>query len=71
MNYNCPDCGNRLKKVFQSSPRMLNSYQFDAVKAGDFYCDKCKSDKAESGFKYFWIINEIPQHAIKEDNGNE
>jgi hypothetical protein len=50
----CPDCGNDLQRVRQSEPKMYNSYQFDAVKAGDYFCDKCKSDKAMSGYKYFW-----------------
>ena len=31
-----------------------NSYQFDAVKAGDWYCIVCRGDRAESGFRYFW-----------------
>ncbi len=50
----CPDCGNVLQPVVQSSTSMLNPDQFDAVKAGDWYCDNCKGTRAVSGFKYFW-----------------
>jgi hypothetical protein len=33
---------------------MLNRDQFEATRAGDFYCTKCRSDKAKSGYAYFW-----------------
>lgn len=35
---NCPICGNELEYVKQSYPQMLNQDQFDAIKAGDWYC---------------------------------
>ena len=35
----CPKCGNELERVKQSYPAMLNSDQFDAIKAGDWYCE--------------------------------
>ena len=33
---------------------MLNSDQFDSVKAGDWFCCSCKGSEASTGFKYFW-----------------
>lgn len=36
----CPICGETLIEVRQSEPKMLNSEQFDSVKAGDYYCSK-------------------------------
>jgi len=33
---------------------MLNDDQFDAIKAGDFYCDQCPGDRGKSGLRYFW-----------------
>ena len=50
----CPECYNKLKPVVQSSPRMLNEYQFDAIKAGDWFCDVCTSNASVSGYRYFW-----------------
>lgn len=51
----CPQCKGELFKVFQSSPQMLNQDQFDAVKAGDWYCDNCPDNgRGKSGRCYFW-----------------
>jgi hypothetical protein len=50
---NCPSCGNELRRVVNTTG-YLNDFQFDSVKAGDYYCDRCKSDVARSGYKYFW-----------------
>ena len=52
--YHCPECVEPLKPVRQSSSSMLNSEQFDAGRAGDYYCDKCKGTRADTGFRYFW-----------------
>jgi hypothetical protein len=54
----CPNCGRRVEPVTQSIS-CLNSDQFDAVKAGDWYCTACPEDvgtakKSISGFAYFW-----------------
>lgn len=51
----CPGCKNPLKVVRQDGERMFNDDQFDAIKAGDFYCDKCPTnERCHSGFRYFW-----------------
>lgn len=60
---NCPECGDKLKEVKQSPHSMLNSYQFDAVKAGEWECEneKCPGiekvhpDKlANNGHRCYW-----------------
>lgn len=48
----CLDCGESLERVVNRGP--LNSDQFDAVKAGDWFCKACKSDVASTGYKYFF-----------------
>lgn len=52
----CPQCGGELQRVRQESPRMLNDYQFDAVKAGDWYCESCPPNgrSALNKYAYFW-----------------
>ena len=61
----CPQCSTELYKVFQSSPQMLNQYQFDAIKAGDYYCEKCPANGRSKNNKYcyFWEheLGEIEQ----------
>jgi hypothetical protein len=62
MNFNCPDCGTLLKAVRQSESSPLNREQFDAVKAGDFYCDTCPSnDRGNQPFRYFWKTELLDQ----------
>lgn len=43
----CPICNGPVEKVRRSSVSPLNSDQFDAVRCGDYYCDKDR--------KYFWV----------------
>lgn len=52
----CPQCGDALEKVTQSPHGMLNSEQFDAVKAGDFLCRSCPDNGRAANKKhaYFW-----------------
>ena len=54
MRYSCPGCGSKLEKVIQSQNSMLNSEQFDAIKAGDYFCRICKGDRGKSGYRYYW-----------------
>lgn len=54
MSYHCPDCGKQLQPVCQSNGSYLNSDQFDAVKAGDWYCEYCPGDRGKTGYRYFW-----------------
>ena len=51
----CPKCNGPLKEVTYQSNSMLNRDQFDAVRAGDFYCTSCKGSESSSGYKYFWL----------------
>lgn len=50
----CPDCKAKLIKVRQSSNSYLSTNQFNAIKAGDYYCSDCADKTTKSGFKYFW-----------------
>lgn len=47
----CPECEALLKEVEWGR---TDKGQLIPGRAGDWYCDKCKSDKAISGYKYFW-----------------
>lgn len=51
-NHKCPSCVAYLKKVRRDENSMLNAEQFDAVKLGDWFCDKC-ADHGEK-YRYFW-----------------
>lgn len=52
---NCPTCGKRLWRVTRDEDSMLNDEQFDAVRAGDWYCDSCPSNnRARTRYRYFW-----------------
>ena len=56
MSLKCPECGRKLEKVVRSPYSPLNEHQFDAVKAGDWYCAGCPSnDRGNSGYRYFWL----------------
>lgn len=49
----CPICGGSLKAVPPS--KWLNAEQWEAVKAGDYYCGTCPSNGRGNGcFHYFW-----------------
>jgi hypothetical protein len=51
----CPGCGLPLIRVEQSATSPLNKYQFEAGKAGDWFCATCPSnDRGNSAFRYFW-----------------
>jgi hypothetical protein len=51
----CPTCARALHKVMRPSGSMLNDDQFDAVRAGDWYCDTCPSnERGNTGYRYFW-----------------
>ncbi len=55
MAFKCPDCGKPLEKVRQSATSPLNAEQFDAMKAGDFFCDACPSnERGNAQLRYFW-----------------
>jgi hypothetical protein len=50
----CPDCGLELCRVFNGAGSMLNDDQFASVRAGDWFCVKCKGKRSASGHRYFW-----------------
>ena len=50
----CPQCGNELERVTQSSWSMLNAEQFDVVRAGDYYCEVCPDNGRGNGRKCYW-----------------
>ena len=54
----CPNCNRPVHPVTQGNS-YLNSDQFDATRAGDYYCKYCPEDagtakKSRSGYAYFW-----------------
>lgn len=56
----CPQCGGPLRKVRQSPTSPLNRDQFDARKAGDYYCETCPdNDRGNSKLCYWWE-DELP-----------
>ncbi len=51
----CPDCGRVLQRVRRPSGSMLNDDQFDAVRAGDWFCASCPSNgRSNTSNRYFW-----------------
>ena len=56
----CPQCGYTLRTVFQSPDSSLNQYRFDAIKAGDYYCDVCPPNNRSSSNRYcYWWRREV------------
>ncbi len=55
----CPSCNGPLAIVEQTQ-HFLNSEQFDATKAGDYFCSKCPASAGQAGeskttgYAYFW-----------------
>lgn len=56
----CPQCGGKLEEVRQSRGSPLNKDQFDAVKAGDFFCQKCPSNDRGNSPNCYWWVHELP-----------
>ena len=51
----CPNCGSDLNVVCNSFGSMLNDEQFNAERAGDYYCSTCPDNKrGHSGYAYYW-----------------
>ena len=71
MNFKCPDCGKLLQEVRQSENSPLNREQFDASKAGDFFCDSCPSnDRGHAPLRYFWKSELLGQCQHEEFHAN-
>jgi hypothetical protein len=62
----CPGCSGLLEPVRQSDTSPLNRHQFDAVKAGDWFCRNCKGDRSATGFRYYWH-HELPAVVVIDE----
>lgn len=49
----CFDCGRELKPI-GSGPGWMNSDQWDAVRAGDYFGETCQAAGHPNGNCYFW-----------------
>lgn len=56
----CPQCSHPLIEVRQSPHSALNQYQFDAAKAGDFYCPSCPLNNRGHSALCYWWEHELP-----------
>ena len=54
MEYNCPQCGEKLEKVKYLSNSLLNFEQWSSIRAGDYFCRECKGNRGKSGYRYYW-----------------
>lgn len=70
---NCPTCKAPLHVVRQSPHSMLNAEQFDAVKPGVWFCDRCNDPESHTGRKYWWNrqITESGQEVCNYHLGRE
>lgn len=50
---NCPECGNPLQKV-RNTGGWMNDDQFDAVKAGDWFCECHNNGRGNAPLAYYW-----------------
>ena len=57
----CPRCQQPLKQVTQSPYSPLNSDQFDASKAGDWFCECSDNGRGAAPYVYFWDHEVTPQ----------
>lgn len=58
----CPGCGGKVEAVPPS--KWMNSDQWDAVKAGDYFCEACPDDgKGATGFAY-WTTAEVEAASV-------
>lgn len=57
----CPNCGRTLYKVTRPKSSVLNDDQFDAIRAGDWYCTNCTGFQSNTGYRYWWRW-EVKEH---------
>jgi hypothetical protein len=60
----CPECGKALRPVHYTGG-YLNRDQWEAVRAGDWFCESCKGTRSGSGYRYFWngeLVTVEPHH---------
>lgn len=56
----CPKCRGEVVTVTNDGRGMLNDEQFDSVKAGDVYCEKCPpNDRANKNVRCYWWRSEL------------
>lgn len=60
----CPQCKGPLEYVPMS--RNLNSEQWDAVKAGDYYCEHCPDNGRGQSKLCYWMDYEVEMAEIAE-----
>ncbi len=58
LEYTCPSCGGPVDSTGHG-PSWMNSEQWSASKAGDFFCKTCKDPGTKTGFKY-WRDSDMP-----------
>ena len=65
----CPKCGEFLTKVRYPSGSMLNEEQFDATRAGDWFCTCHNNGRSRTAGAYFWnseVLQSQPDLKTKE-----
>jgi hypothetical protein len=50
----CPECARPLQKVRKASSSPLNDEQFDAVRAGDWFCEHHTNGRGNTSYAYYW-----------------
>lgn len=50
----CPECERELQRVRRPSGSMLNEDQFDAVRAGDWFCTYHTNGRGNTAYAYYW-----------------
>lgn len=53
-NPTCPTCGTPLQEV-RYEGGYFNRDQWDSMRAGDWFCDRCPSNgRGNTSFRYWW-----------------
>ena len=68
----CPQCRGTVMLVTQGEYAWMNRDQFDAVKAGDYYCESCPpNDRAENGKHCYWWERELVAAEREAERGRD
>lgn len=59
---NCPKCGQALKKVLYPNGSMLNEYQWESIRAGDYYCESCPDNGRGNDKLCYWWKSELTEN---------
>lgn len=62
---NCPQCGGGLRCVPKS--KWFNADQWDSMKAGDYFCEKCPDNGRGKTGKCYWWESEVVSRADSPD----